>query len=175
MLKYLPIMIDMGITSFKIEGRMRSTYYIATVVSIYRKAIDEYCNSNLDYAYNKEYERILNRCANRDSISQFFDGTYDSKASYYNGRSEVSNQDFLGIITDYDANTKIATVEQRNYFKVGDIVEIFGPNHNIITKRIDKIIDEDGKNIDIVRHPKQIVKININDKVDIDDMIRIKV
>ena len=175
MLKFLPDMIDMGITSFKIEGRMRSTYYIATVVSIYRKAIDEYCNSKDSYTYNKEYEKILRRCANRDSVPQFFDDVYDSRASYYNGRVEMSNQDFLGIILGYDNKTKIATLEERNYFKKGDVVEIFGPNHNIITKKIDEIIDEDGNIIDVVRHPKQVVKIKIDETVYVDDMMRIKV
>ena len=175
MLKYLPDMIDMGITSFKIEGRMRSAYYIATVVSIYRKAIDEYCNSKGNYTYNKEYEKVLRRVANRDSVPQFFNEVYDSSCSYYNGRVEISNQDFLGIVLDYDENTKIATIEERNYFKVGDIVEIFGPNHNIITKKIDEIIDVDGNIIDVVRHPKQVVKIKIDDMVYSDDMIRIKI
>ena len=174
MLKYIPDMIDMGITSFKIEGRMRSTYYIATVVSIYRKVIDEYLNNKSNYTYNKEYEKILRRCANRDSVPQFFDGVYDSRASYYNGRVEISNQDFLGIVLDYDKNTKIATVEQRNYFKKGDIVEIIGPNHNIITYEIGDIIDENSEIIDVVRHPKQVVKIEIDDTVYKDDMIRIK-
>jgi putative protease len=175
MLKYIPDMIDMGISSLKIEGRMRSTYYIATVVSIYRKVIDEYLNQKDNYTYNKEYEKILRRCANRDSIPQFFNGIYDSSCSYYNGRVEVSNQDFLGIVLDYDENTKIATIEERNYFKKGDIVEIFGPNHNIITKRIDEIIDEEGNNIEVVRHPKQVVKIKIDDHIEVDDMIRIKI
>ena len=175
MLKYIPDMIDIGISSLKIEGRMRSTYYIATVVSIYRKVIDEYLNQKDNYTYNKEYEKILRRCANRDSIPQFFNGIYDSSCSYYNGRVEVSNQDFLGIVLDYDENTKIATIEERNYFKKGDIVEIFGPNHNIITKRIDEIIDEEGNNIEVVRHPKQVVKIKIDDHIEVDDMIRIKI
>lgn len=174
MLKFIPDMIDMGIKSFKIEGRMRSSYYIATVVSIYRKVIDEYCNDKTNYTYNKEYEDVLRRCANRDSVPQFFNDIYDSSCSYYNGRVEVSNQDFLGIVLDYDDKTHVATIEQRNYFKKGDIVEIFGPKHNIITKRIDKIYDEDGNIIDIVRHPKQIVKIKINEHLDIDDMIRVK-
>ena len=175
MLKYIPDMIDIGISSLKIEGRMRSTYYIATVVSIYRKVIDEYLNKKNNYTYNKEYEKILRRCANRDSIPQFFNGIYDSSCSYYNGRVEVSNQDFLGIVLDYDENTKIATIEERNYFKKGDIVEIFGPNHNIITKRIDEIIDEEGNNIEVVRHPKQVVKIKRDETVYVDDMMRIKV
>ena len=174
MLEFLPEMIDMGITSLKIEGRMRSAYYIATVVSIYRKAIDEYYQQKESYTYNKEYERVLRRCANRDSVPQFFNGIYDSSCSYYNGRVEVSNQDFLGIILDYDKEKRIATIEQRNYFKKGDIVEIFGPNHNIITYKLNKIYDEDDNLIEIVRHPRQVVKLKIEDTLEKDDMIRIK-
>ena len=174
MLKHIPDMIDMGITSFKIEGRMRSIYYIATVISIYRKAINEYYQQKEEYTYNKEYEKILRRCANRDSVPQFFNGVYDFSCSYYNGRVEISNQDFLGIVLDYDENTKIATIEQRNYFKKGDIIEIFGPKHNIITIKLDKIIDLDDNEIEIVRHPRQIVKIKVEHIVNKDDMLRIK-
>ena len=78
------------------------------------------------------------------------------------------------IIYLFSVNTKTATIEQRNYFKKGDIVEIFGPNHNIIIHKLDKIFDEEGNEIDVVRHPKQIVKIKINDTINIDDMIRVK-
>ena len=173
MLRYIPDMIDMGITSFKIEGRMRSSYYIATIVSIYRKVIDDYLN-NKDYKYNKELEMVLRRCANRDSVPQFFDGNYDNSCSYYNGRVEVSNQDFLGIVLDYDKENHIATIEERNYFKKGDKVEIFGPNHEVINYEFNEIIDEDGNIIDTVRHPKQVVKVYIEDELYVDDMIRIK-
>ena len=175
MLKYIKDMVDIGIKSFKIEGRMRSTYYIATVVSIYRKVIDEYCNNPTSYEYNKEYEKILRRCANRDSVPQFFNGIFDSSCSYYNGREEISNQDFLGIVLNYDSKTNMATIEQRNYFKKGDIVEIFGPKHDIITLKINKIYDEDGSEITVVRHPRQIVKIKLDYSVDIDDMMRVKI
>ena len=173
MLRYIPDMIDMGITSFKIEGRMRSSYYIATIVSIYRKVIDDYLN-NKDYKYNKELEMVLRRCANRDSVPQFFDGNYDNSCSYYNGRVEVSNQDFLGIVLDYDKENHIATIEERNYFKKGDKVEIFGPNHEVIDYEFNEIIDEEGNIIDTVRHPKQVVKVYIEDELYVDDMIRIK-
>lgn len=172
MLKYIPEMIEMGITSFKIEGRMRSQYYIATVVSVYRKIIDNYYHKIDDFEYNK-YEQILDNCANRDSIVQFYDSNYGSSCSYYNGRIEVSNQDFLGIILDYNKDTKIATIEQRNFFKKGDVVEVFGPN-DVYTFTIDKIIDDNGELIDVVRHPRQIVKIPIVHQVDTDYMIRIK-
>ena len=174
MLSHIPEMIDMGITSFKIEGRMRSIYYIATVVSTYRKVIDKYLNNKEEYTYDIENEKILRNCANRDSVPQFFNNIYDSTCSYYNGRVEVSNQDFLGIILDYNEKDKIATIEQRNYFKKGDIVEIFGPNHEIITYEFNTIYDEEGSVIEIVRHPRQIVKIPMENRLDVYDMIRIK-
>lgn len=174
MLKYIPEMINLGITSFKIEGRMRSIYYIATVVNIYRKVIDEYCNNKEKYEYNIEYEKVLRNCANRDSVPQFFNDIYDENCQYYNGRMEVSNQDFLGVILSYDKKTSIATVEQRNYFEKGDKVVIFGPNTNIIDYTFDKIYDENNNIIDIVRHPKQIIKIEVKQELFPYDMIRIK-
>ena len=174
MLKYIPEMVDMGITSFKIEGRMRSIYYVATVVDTYRRVIDEYINDKENYKYNEYYEKILRNCANRDSVPQFFNGINDETTQYYNGREEISNQDFLGIILDYNEKTKIATIEQRNYFKKDDVVEIFGPKIPIITLKIDEIIDENNEKIEIVRHPRQIVKIKVSEKVYKNDLMRIK-
>ena len=172
MVKHIKELIEMGITSFKIEGRMRSSYYIATVVSTYRKIIDNYYNKVTDFEYNR-YVAILDNCANRDSTVQFYNNCYDSSCSYYNGRCEVSNQDFLGIVLNYDKKTHIATVEQRNYFKKGDIVEIFGPN-KIIDYKVEDIYDENGLKIEVVRHPKQIVTLHIDDTIEEDFMIRIK-
>lgn len=174
MLKHIPEMIDMGITSFKIEGRMRSIYYIATIVDIYRKVIDEYCSDKQNYTYNKKYEMILNNCANRDSIPQFFKTKEDYTYQYYNGRVEISNQDFLGLILDYDEKSKMLTIEQRNYFKKGDLVEIFGPNMNTIELTIDNIYDENNNLIEIVRHPRQIVKIKFDKKIPKYALMRIK-
>lgn len=174
MLKYIPDLIEADVDSFKIEGRMRSTYYIATVVNIYRKVIDEYLKDKENYKYNIEYEKILRNCANRDSVPQFIDGNCGVDCQYYNGRVEISNQDFLGIVLDYDEKEKIATIEQRNYFKKGDIIEIFGPKIDTFTYEVNDIIDEDNNIIEIVRHPKQIVKLKIENKVYKDDMLRIK-
>ena len=174
MLSVLPDMINLGVTSFKIEGRMRSIYYIATVVSIYRKVIDEYYNNEKKYEYNKEYEIILSKVANRDSTVQFFNNIYDSTCSYYNGRVEISNQDFLGVVINYDKKTKLATIEQRNYFKKGDEVEFFGPSHEIINYKIKEIIDEDGNYLECVNHPKQIVKVYVEKELKKFDLMRIK-
>lgn len=174
MIECIPDMIDIGIKSFKIEGRMRSSYYIATVVSIYRKVIDEYYKDKENYKLNEEYVKILNRCANRDSIIQFYNGNYDSTCSYYNNRVEVSNQDFLGLVLDYDDNKKLVTIEQRNNFKVGDEVVIFGPNHEDISYKIDKMYDEDLNEIESAPHPKEIIKFYIDEKLNKNDMMRVK-
>lgn len=174
LLKYIPEMIDMGIRSFKIEGRMRSIYYIATVVGTYRKVIDSYLHNKEEYQYNKEYERILVNCANRESAPQFFHGTYDETCQYYNGRIELSNQDFLGIVLSYDSETQRALVEERNYFKKGDLVEIFGPDGNILSYNLDQIFDENGIPISVVRHPKQKVYLQVPVPLKKYDLIRIK-
>ena len=172
MLSYIDQMIDLGITSYKIEGRMRSIYYIATVVNIYRKVMDEYLENKNNYKYNEKYEKILRDCANRDSVPQFFNGIKDERASYYNGREETTNQDFIGVILDYTDG--VATIEERNYFERGTKVEIFGPNHEIIDYTFDEIIDEDNNIIDIVRHPRQIVKIKTDLNIEKYDLIRLK-
>jgi putative protease len=171
MLKYIGDMIDLGIKSFKIEGRMRSIYYLATVVSVYRKAIDDYLSGN--YEYNSYLENILNRVANRDSIPQFFDGNQSKNTNYYNGRIELSNQDFLGVVKEYKDG--YATIEERNYFEKGYVVEFFGPNIEPFEYKLDEILDEDGNLTDVVRHPGQIVKIKIDKELSANDIMRIKI
>lgn len=173
MLDSLKEMIGMGIKSFKIEGRMRSIYYIATVVGTYRKVIDN-CLKDKEYKYDKNLETILRNCANRDSVIQFFNNKKDETCSYYNGREEVSNQEFLGIVLDYNKETKMATIEQRNYFKINDECTIFGPNHEDINYKFNNIYDEDDNIIEIVRHPRQIVKIKVDNELQKYDMLRLK-
>lgn len=172
LLKHIKDVCDMGINSLKIEGRMRSTYYIATVVSIYRKAIDEYYKGN--YSYDESLEKVLTRVANRENVVQFFNGIYDETCNYYNNRVEVSNQDFLGVVLEYNKDTNLAKIEQRNYFKKGDYVEFFGPS-KVIKYKIDEIFDEDMNIIDVVRHPKQIVYLKIDDYVETNYFMRIDV
>lgn len=172
LLSYLPSMIESGISSLKIEGRMRSIYYVATIVNTYRKAIDEYYENGTISNLNS-YDKIVKRCANRDSIAQFLNGVNDYTCGYYNGRYEESNQDFLGVVLDYDDDLKEALVEQRNYFKKGDIVEIFGPNKDTIKIKIEDIFDENKNIIDVVRHPRQIVSIHCDYHLDKGDMIRV--
>lgn len=173
MLKNIPTMIDMGITSFKIEGRMRSAYYIATVTSIYRKVIDEYLKDKTNYKYDESLEADLFRCANRDSYPQFFNGNYDYKCSYYNGRVENTNKDFLGVVKGYENNLMI--LEQRNYFKKGDIVEFVEPGYHIYEYKIDEIYNENNELVDTAPHPLEMVKLNTNFKIKENSLMRLKI
>ena len=175
MINYLKDMINIGITSLKVEGRMRSFYYVATVISTYREAIDDYYNNSLTKEKIKYYSKILNKVANRESTDQFFNKPVSVREQYFLGRQEVSNQDFLGIILDYDNNNKIVTLTQRNYFKPGDKVEIFGPNIKTFSFKIPKIYNENMEELEVANHPEQIIKFKLDKKVYKDDIMRIKI
>ena len=173
MIEYLPDMIDIGITSLKVEGRMRSSYYIATVINTYRSAIDDYYSNNLTRDKILYYKSVLDRVANRDSVCQFFNKFPGVNEQYFLGRMEVSNQDYLGLVLDYDKETKLATITQRNYFKKGDIVEIFGPNIKPFKYKIEEMYDTDNNIIEIANHPEQILKIKIDKEIYKDDILRV--
>ena len=175
MAKYIKEMIAVGVNSFKVEGRMRSIYYIATVISMYRSIIDKTLDNTITPEYLEYSKKILNRCANRDSVPQFFQGHPKETEQYYQDRTEISNQDFLGIVIAYDKDKKEVTVEQRNYFKTGDIIEVFGPNITTQTLTIPKIYDCDGNELEVARHPKQLVKFKCEIPLSKMDMLRIKV
>ena len=175
MIPFIKEEIDMGIDSFKIEGRMRSIYYVATVILCYRRLIDHALNNTLTQGLESYYLNILNRCANRESTPQFFDKLPGVNEQYFQGRTEVSNQDFLGLVLDYDNTTNIATIEVRNYFEVGDEVQFFGPNIETFNYTINKMYNEDNELIDVARHPKSIIKMKIDKKLEKNYMMRIKV
>ena len=176
MIKNLKDMIDIGVTSLKVEGRMRSNYYIATVISTYREAIDNYYNNTLTLKLIEYYSNILNRVANRESTPQFYNEPDSIKDQYFLGRQEVSNQDFLGIILSYDKKKKEVTLTQRNYFKPGDKVEILGPNIKTFSFTIPKTIyNEKGEIVEVANHPKEIIKFKLDKEVYKDDIMRLKV
>ena len=175
MVSVLEEMIKVGVNSFKVEGRMRSVYYIATVIYTYRRLIDRVLNHNIDSKYTDYSLKILNRCANRDSVEQFFNKIPSNKEQYFLGRDEESNKDFLGIVLDYNKDNNMVTLEQRNYFKVGDVVEFFGPNLEPTSFIIpDELYDEKENLIDVARHPKMIVRFKCPITLRKDDMMRVE-
>ena len=175
MVPFIKEEMGMGVKSFKIEGRMRSIYYIATVILSYRKMIDAANNNTLTKSDEKYYLKVLNRCANRESTPQFFDKLPGVNEEYWQGRTEISNQDFLGLVLDYDDETNYATIEVRNYFKKGDEVQFIGPNIETFNYKINKIYNDQDEIIDVCRHPKSIIKIKVSKKLNKFDMMRVKV
>lgn len=173
MVPFIKDMIDVGINSFKIEGRMRSVYYIATVILIYRRLIDKIVNNTLTNAYTSYCLNILNRCANRESTPQFFDKLPGVDEQYYLGRQELSNQDFLGLVIDYKDG--VATIEQRNNLKVGTIVQFFGPDTKTFDYKVEEILDENNELIEVAKHPQMIIKLKVSNKLNKYDMMRLKV
>lgn len=167
--------IKVGITSLKVEGRMRSNYYVATVINTYRNIIDDYYDNKLTNDRLNHYIKILNRVANREATVQFWDKLPTVEEQYYLGRNEISNQDFLGVVLDYDEETKIVTITERNYFKTGDVVEVFGPNIDTFTFTMPDIYDEDNNKVNVGRHPEEILRFKLDKKVYKNDIIRVKI
>ncbi|HIQ93960.1 TPA: U32 family peptidase [Candidatus Ventrenecus stercoripullorum] len=175
MIPYLEEMITSGVNSFKVEGRMRGIYYIATVILCYRRMLDKIKDHSLTKEDEAYYLALLNRVANRESSPQFFDKLPGEKEQYFLGRQEVSNQDFLGLVLDYDEKEQIVTLEQRNYFKVGDEVQFFGPNMETFSYTVHTIWNENGEEISVANHPNMILKMPLDRHVSRLDMMRIKV
>lgn len=173
MIEYLPDMIDIGISSLKVEGRMRSNYYIATVINTYRLAIDDYYSNKLTKKKILYYKSILDRVANRESTCQFFNKFPTVNEQYFLGRNEVSNQDYLGKVLEYDEKEKIVTITQRNYFKLNDKVEVFGPNITPFSFVVKEMYDIDNNKIEVANHPKEIIKIKSDKKLYKDDILRV--
>ena len=173
MVSYIEEMIQLGVNSFKVEGRMRGIYYIATIIKTYRELLDKIQNHTLKEGELAYALAILNRCANRESSPQFFEKLPGEKEQYFLGRQEVSNQDFLGLVLDYQEG--YVTLEERNLFKVGDVVEFFGPNIETFTYTIHTIENENREKIEVANHPNMIVKLPVETPLQKYDMMRRKV
>lgn len=173
MIDHIPELVDMGVSSLKIEGRMRSMYYIATVVNTYKNVVTLYKEGKLTNELMEYYKRVLNRLSNRENKSQFFTGDVNVSDQYYTGRKEVSNQDFLGVVLDYTDG--VMKIEQRNNFKVGDTIEVFGPN-TIATKiKVDSIINEENESVSVASHPQEVLYVKVPFKVEKNDILRVPI
>ena len=177
MSSYIKDLIDIGVRSLKVEGRMRSLYYLATVIGTYKKIIDAcYDNKLTDEFLNKQIN-ILNRVANRETSTHYFLKEADYNDQYYTGRQELSNQDYLGLVLSYDKDKGLLTLSERNYFETGWEVELFTPNGDVISFIIDEIYDESMNPIGVARHPEEVLNIKLDTDIEIGSysMIRLKV
>jgi len=172
LIQSIPGLIELGIDSLKIEGRMKSIHYIATVVSVYRKVIDAYCADPDHFVIKQEWVEELDKCANRETAPAFFEGVPGYKEQMFGNHSKKTTFEFAGLVIDYNSETQMVTLQQRNHFKPGDEVEFFGPEIENFTYIIEKIWDEDGNELDAARHPLQIVKFKMDRPVFPNNMMR---
>lgn len=175
MSRYIGDLIDIGVTSMKVEGRMRSLYYLATVIGTYRAIIDNYYDGTLTEDLMKVFEERLNRVANRETTSHYFLGKADYLDQYYTGRVEVSNQDYLGQVISYDHSSKLLKFYERNYFEVGDILEVFTPNGEHLEFTLEKLYNEDMESLDVARHPDDIYYLYLDTNYEIPEYSMIKI
>lgn len=156
-ISHIPELVKSGIASLKIEGRVKTSYYVATVVGAYRREIDRYFADPENYVFNEaEYDELC-KVSHRPYTTGFYFGKPDADAQVYTSSSYIRDYDLVGIVMAYDENTGIATVTQRNRFFKGDEVEIIQPMKPFFTQTIDAMTDEDGNEIDVANHAEQIV------------------
>jgi putative protease len=159
LLPYLPKLVEAGIDCFKIEGRMKSIHYVATVVRAYRLALDAYWENPKSYALDLDLLAELDKVSHREYTSAFYvegEGARqqaDNTISLEKGYARSS--DFVGLVTDYNPNTKVAVVEQRDPFRTGEVLEIVGPNSPPFLQRVGAMWDENGETIEVARHPQE--------------------
>ena len=151
-IRHIPELVQSGIASLKIEGRVKTSYYVATVVGAYRREIDRYFEDPENYVFNEaEYEELC-KVSHRPYTTGFYFGKPDENSQVYTSSSYIRDYDLIGIVQSYDEETGIATITQRNRFFKGDEIEIIQPMKPFFTQTIDCMTDENGNEIDMANH-----------------------
>ncbi len=162
MIDRIPDLVDSGVYSFKIEGRMKSMYYVATVVSAYRAAIDEYLKDPANYRFDPAYFDELCKASHREFTHGFYYNKPTDKDQNYLTSDYTRDYSFVGLVRETDPNSGLTIVEQRNKFSIGDVIEVFGPYTPFYEEKINEMYDEEGTPIVSAPHPQQILKIRFN-------------
>ncbi len=172
LIEFIPQLIESGVNSFKIEGRMKSAYYVAVTVSVYRKAIDKYINDPSGFEFDQRWLEELKKVIHREYTKGFFFSKPNSEGQIYNTDSYIRNCEYAGFVLDYDRKTETAKVVQRNKMVTGDEIEIIGPDRDCISQLIEEMWDEEGNSIEAAPHAKQVIKMKIDYPVKPMDIIR---
>ena len=174
LIDYITKLIDLNVASLKVEGRMRSIYYLATVIGTYRKLIDKYISNTLTDEDINKFKENLERVSNRENSSQYMKNEIDYNDQYYlTERSEKSNQDFLALVLSYDRKEKILYLKQRNLFSKGDNVVLFTPKDEL-SFVVDEIYDDKNNLIEVANQADSYVKIKLDVDFEVDKYAMIK-
>lgn len=174
MIEHIPELAEAGIVSAKIEGRMKSIFYVATLVSAYRLAIDAYYEDPEHYVFREEWMTELMKASHREFTTGFYFHQPTNKDQNYQTSAYTREYSFTGLVLDYDPETGIATVEQRNKMVLGDEIEVMGPGREFFTQTLKEMYDEEGTPVQSAPHPQQILRIPMDQPVSPYDMLRKK-
>ncbi|MFC5532002.1 peptidase U32 family protein [Cohnella yongneupensis] len=172
MIQHVPDLIDAGVDSFKIEGRMKSIHYVASVVNAYRQAIDAYMEDPEHYELRQEWVDEIGKAANRPLNTGFFYTVPGAEEHIYEAEEKPAPYDFAAIVTDYDEATGIATVQQRSPFRPGMEVEFIGPGGRQFKQQVGEMTDEEGNALTVARHPLQRIRLAVAQPVQPLDLMR---
>lgn len=159
MLEHIPKLVEAGINSFKIEGRMKSVHYVATVVRAYRMAIDAYLDSPDEYELPEELLAEVRKVSHRDYTTGFYFHRPQAEDHNYDTSNYIREYDFVGVVKDYDVKRKQLLIEQRNNFRQGETLEVLPPRGDLHTLKVERMYDEAGEEIEVAPHPQQVVRI----------------
>ncbi len=172
MIEHIPELIEAGIDSFKIEGRMKTALYVATVARTYRKAIDDYLTSPEKYKENMDwYLEQISNCTYRQFTTGFFFGKPSEESQIYDNNTYIKEYTYLGIVGDRNEEG-LYRIEQRNKFSVGEQIEVMKPDGRNIPVTVKRIVDEDGNEMESAPHPKQVLYIDLGQELEMYDILR---
>jgi putative protease len=174
MIEYIPELVESGIDSMKIEGRMKTALYVACVARTYRKAIDDYFESEEKYRENLDWYRAeITKCTYRQFTTGFYFGKPDENTQIYDSNTYVNEYVYLGIIENVDEKC-LARFEQRNKFSVGDTIELMKPDGRNITAQVLNMYNEDMEHVESCPHSKQVLYVELSEKPDMYDIMRVE-
>lgn len=174
MIEHIPELMESGIDSFKIEGRMKTALYVATVARTYRRAIDDYKQSPELYREHMAwYQEQISNCTYRQFTTGFFFGKPSDEAQIYDNNTYVKEYTYLGIVGERNEEG-LYRIEQRNKFSVGESIEVMKPDGANITVTVQRIVDEEGNDMESAPHPKQVLYIDLGQPLAMYDILRRK-
>ena len=172
MIEHIPELIEAGIDSFKIEGRMKTALYVATVARTYRKAIDDYLTSPEKYKENMDwYLEQISNCTYRQFTTGFFFGKPSEESQIYDNNTYIKEYTYIGLVGERNEEG-LYQIEQRNKFSVGEQIEVMKPDGRNIPVTVKRIVDEDGNEMESAPHPKQVLYIDLGQELEMYDILR---
>ena len=172
MIEYIPELIDAGIDSLKIEGRMKTALYVATVARTYRKALDDFKKGEEVYRANMDwYRQEISKCTYRQFTTGFYFGKPNEETQIYDTNTYMSDSVYYGTVSEIDKNGK-AVIEQKNKFSVGDTIEIMKPNGDNIAVKVEEMYNGDGEAIESCPHPGQEIHLKLSVTPEVYDILR---